>query len=305
MDKASIIKRALELGFSRCGFARCEPLEEIRGFYSDFVTEKRFAGMQYMERYAPQRLDPDLVMPRSKTVISVAMNYFPPVLIPDEDNYIIAKYAYGRDYHHLMREGLDSLSGFIRTLNPAVRLRAFVDSGPILEKAWAQRCGIGWQGKNTLVINKSDGSFFFIGILLTDQEIEPDEPETEHCGDCDRCTRACPAGALDVPWQLDIPRCISYLTIESRAEVPEDLKNRLGDRIYGCDICQDVCPYNRFARAHDVTTFLPKEELLKMRRKDWISLTETEFVSLFDGTPVKRVGYNRFIQNIRANQTPS
>jgi epoxyqueuosine reductase len=166
----------------------------------------------------------------------------------------------------------------------------------VLEKAWAQRCGLGWQGKNTLIINRSSGSFFFIGIILTDLEIEPDLPETDHCGTCSNCVTACPTGALDTPYQLDIPRCISYQTIESR-----EGKSPVNDRIYGCDICQDVCPYNRFASPHQTPEFLPSEALMKLRKPDWITLTEPDFDRIFADSPVKRLGYQRFIRNFNSH----
>jgi len=302
--KKSIINKAIELGFSQCGFAQCEPLENLRSFYNEFVSEKRFATLQYLERYAGQRLNPDMIMHGAKTVISLTMNYYPPEQIPEDDNFIVSKYSYGYDYHALMRERLNCLIGFMQSTFGNLRARAFVDSGPVLEKAWAQRCGIGWLGKNTLVINKSTGSFFFIGIIFTDLFIEPDQPETNHCGECEKCVKACPAGALDIPWQLNISRCISYLTIENKTEFSDDMKNKLKDRIYGCDICQDVCPYNRLAQAHVVPEFLPSERLMKMRKRDWISLTEQEFNLLFTGTPVMRLGYDRLMRNIHANQAP-
>ncbi|MEI7661718.1 MAG: tRNA epoxyqueuosine(34) reductase QueG [Bacteroidota bacterium] len=302
MVKRSIIQKSVELGFGNCGFARCEPLEELRTFYDRFVSEKRFASMQYLERYAGQRLDPALVMPGAKTVIGLAMNYCPAEPIPEDDNFIIAKYAYGRDYHKLMRVKLDDLAAFMRNSLGAVNTRVFVDSGALLEKAWAQRCGIGWQGKNTLVINKKQGSFFFIGIILTDLEIEPDPAETDHCGECEKCVKACPSGALDSPCQLDIPRCISYLTIESRNAAQGEPEGNLSGRIYGCDICQDVCPYNRHSPAHNTPEFVPSDMLVKMRKKDWIALAEEDFNLLFAGSPVMRVGYAAFMKNVMTCQ---
>ena len=300
MVKNSIIQKSVELGFSNCGFARCEPLEGLRSFYDLFVSEKRFASMQYLERYASQRLDPGLVMPGARTVISLAMNYYPTALIPEEDNFIIAKYAYGNDYHKLIRAKLDDLALFMRSSLGAGRTRVFVDSGPMLEKVWAQRCGIGWQGKNTLVINKKQGSFFFIGLILTDLEIEPDPAETDHCGDCQKCVNACPSGALDSPYRLDIPRCISYITIESGKATQGEPEGRLSGRIYGCDICQDVCPYNRHSPANNTPEFVPSDRLVKMRRNDWIALEEEDFNRLFEGSPVMRLGYAAFMKNVRA-----
>ncbi|MEI6681606.1 MAG: tRNA epoxyqueuosine(34) reductase QueG [Bacteroidota bacterium] len=300
MKKTAITQKALELGFGQCGFARCEPLEELRPFYHDFVAGKRLATLQYLERYASQRLNPELLLPGAKTVIGVTMNYAPHELIPGADNFFISRYAYGGDYHTLLRGRLEKLVDFMHGGFGEFSARIFVDSGPMLEKAWAQRCGLGWQGKNTLLIHQKNGSFFFIGMILTDLELEPDPPGTDHCGDCEKCIRACPTGALDTPYQLDIPRCISYLTIESKVEIPGELREKLNDRIYGCDICQDACPYNRHPQPHDIPEFIPSEELVKIRKTGWLMLTETDFARLFAGSPVARVGYERFMKNIRA-----
>ncbi len=300
MEKSAIIQKSLALGFSQCGFARCEPLEELRPFYHDFVTGKRFATLQYLERYAAERIHPELLLPGAKTVIGVTMNYVPANLIPGEDNFVISRYAYGQDYHTIIRSRLEKLVEFMQGGSGEFGARIFVDSGPMLEKAWAQRCGLGWQGKNTLVIHQQNGSFFFVGMILTDLEFEPDPPGKDHCGDCEKCVKACPAGALETPYQLNIPRCISYLTIEKKIEIPDELKEKLNDRIYGCDICQEVCPYNRHPQPHDLQEFLPSAELLKMRKADWLSLTEAEFTRLFTGSPVARVGYQRFMKNINA-----
>jgi epoxyqueuosine reductase len=196
---------------------------------------------------------------------------------------------------------VNELADFVRSAGEGVRTRAFVDSGTVLEKAWAQRCGIGWQGKNTLVINRERGSYFFIGIILTDLELDVSEPSANHCGECRRCVEACPTGALDHPYRLDIPNCISYQTLENKDEIPEGIKRKLRDRIYGCDICQDACPFNRHAAGHANPGFQPREQLLNYRKKDWIALTEQDFDLIFAGTPVTRLGYRRFMENIRAN----
>ncbi len=301
MVKNEIINKSTDLGFSQCGFAPCEPLENLRSFYNDFVLKKRFGALQYLERYAEPRLNPELLLPGAKTVICVTMNYHQPEQIPCNDNFFIAKYAYGYDYHRLIRERMDCLVDFMRSTFGDIIARAFVDSGNVLEKAWAQQCGIGWQGKNTLVINKSRGSFFFIGIILTDLVIKPDHPEANHCGECEQCVKACPTKALDTPYQLNIPRCISYLTIENRMEIQDDLKDKLNDRIYGCDICQDVCPYNRLPVTNTIPEFLPSAWLMTMRKKDWISLTEQQFDQYFTRSPLKRLGYQGLMKNIHAN----
>ncbi|HNY01892.1 MAG TPA: tRNA epoxyqueuosine(34) reductase QueG, partial [Bacteroidales bacterium] len=178
--------------------------------------------------------------------------------------------------------------------------RAFVDSGPVQEKEWAVRCGVGWQGKNTLIINRKGGSFFFIGIIFTDLTVEPDPSATGLCGSCDRCVKACPTGALDTPYHLNVIRCISYHTIENRKEIPPEIGSKLNRRIYGCDICQDACPYNRAARPNSVPEFTIPEQLRAMRTKDWLSLNEEDFNRIFEDTPVKRIGYAKLMANIRA-----
>jgi epoxyqueuosine reductase len=298
-DLKQIIKtEALRLGFSHCGVARNDSLENIRPFYAGFIRRKGHASLEYLETNLEKRLHPELVLRGTKSVIALLMNYFPPEIIPDKDNFIIAKYAYGKDYHKVMRNRMQEMIHFMNLSCGKIQAKGFVDSGVVLEKAWAQKCGVGWQGKNTLLIHPSAGSFFFIGIILTDLELEPDPPETDHCGTCSACVRACPTGALDIPYQLNIQRCISYLTIESREEIPGDLKNELKERIYGCDVCQDVCPYNRFARPHPVPEFIPSGSMKHMRKKDWLALDEPRFNQLFDDSPVKRLGYQRLMRNI-------
>jgi epoxyqueuosine reductase len=298
--KEQIRQEALRLGFSFCGFARCEPLEELRPFYSNFIKRESRTELGYLESNLEKRLHPELLLQGAKSVIALMMNYFPKEVVPEADNFIISKYAYGGDYHQLIRERLNLLTNQIKQLSGNFNARLFVDSGPMLEKAWSQKCGVGWQGKNTLIINKSAGSFFFIGIVLTDLELEPDPPETDHCGKCDKCVKACPTGALDTPYQLKITKCIAFLTIESKEEIPDSLKEKLSDRIYGCDICQDACPYNFFATPHSVMEFLPPRSLLSMRKRDWLKLSETDFDQLFENSPVKRAGYQRLMRNIRS-----
>jgi epoxyqueuosine reductase len=298
--KEQIREEALQLGFSYCGIARNEPLEAWRPFFTAFFQREGHAGLGFLETKLENRLHPELLLKGTKSVIALLMNYYPQQVIPEAGNFIIAKYAYGRDYHLLIRERLERLISRMKSISGEICAVAFVDSGPVLEKAWAQRCGLGWQGKNTLIINKRAGSFFFIGIIFTDLILEPDTPETNHCGECEKCVKACPTGALDTPYQLGIRRCISYLTIESKEEIPNDVKDKLHDRIYGCDICQDVCPYNRFAVPHFVAEFTPAGSLMQLRKKDWLSLTKTDFDRIFVDSPIKRSGYQRLMNNIRA-----
>jgi len=290
---------AKKLGFSFCGIALAEPLEHKREYYSAFIGEKRHGNLQYLETNLEKRLDPKLILGDVKSVIAVLMNYYPKEILTEEDNYVIAKYAYGKDYHTVLKKKMNDLIRFLDAQYPGLKAKTFVDSGPVMEKTWAQQAGIGWQGKNTLLINKTTGSFFFIGIILTNLELEPDQPEKDHCGECTRCIDACPTKAISNPYQLDIMRCISYHTIENKNGIPEEFKGKLHDRIFGCDICQNVCPYNKFASPNHEPDFLPSAALKMMRKKDWPSLTEEEFNTLFKGTPVFRTGYRRLMENIR------
>nr|MBC8457083.1 tRNA epoxyqueuosine(34) reductase QueG [Deltaproteobacteria bacterium] len=216
-----------------------------------------------------------------------------------------SKYAYGKDDHVVVKERLQQLVLFITKSFKPSRAKSFYDSGPVPEKTWAQRCGIGWQGKNTLIINRNGGSFYHIGIILTDLVVEPDQPETDHCGSCDLCVKTCPAGALNSPYQLEIAQCLSYQTIENKGDTPVDLKGKFRHRIYGCDICQDICPYNRFARPHAEKEFLPSPELKARRKKEWLALTEQEFNRLFGNSSVKRTGFHTLKRNMElAGETP-
>ncbi len=303
--KEQIRKHALQLGFDACGFATVRPLDHLKKFYDQFIKEERQASVGYLKRYAAERLHPDMVLPGGRTVIACLINYYPPELLVEEDNFIISKYAYGNDYPQLIKGKLHQLAAFIDTLTgQAVTSKVFSDSGPVLEKAWAQQCGVGWQGKNTILVNRKGGSFFFIGILLTTLETEPDLPETDHCGNCNKCISACPTGAIDRPYQLDIRKCISYCTLVKNAEMIPEVGSRLGGKIYGCDICQDACPYNRFALPTPETYFHPSDALKKMRKNDWIHLTEEQYELWFSGKALGDIGYQRLMKNIHNAITP-
>ena len=254
--------------------------------------------MKYLERYTKQRLNPELLLPGVRSVVALLMNYFPEEVIPEEDNFIVAKYAYGRDYHPLMKDRFNVLVEFIDSFYPGSRSRFFIDSGPVLEKIWAQRCGVGWQGKHTVVINEKDGSFFFIGIILTTLELEPEEPGRNRCGTCTRCVDACPSGALNTPYQLEINRCLSYHTIENRGEIPTTIRGTFSHRIFGCDICQDACPYNRFAKPHREAHFRLQPAFHQLRKTGWLAMTEEEFNQLFRYSEIKRTGYQTLKRNM-------
>ena len=296
--KESIVQESSRLGFTSCGFARAEPLQKRKEFYRSFVAAGRQGELGYLKSQMEKRLDPRLVMPEAKSVITVLRNYYPPETIPVEDNFIISRYAYGSDHHPFMRKKLKALSDFILSQNPGTITKHFIDSGVLLEKYWAQQCGAGWQGKNTLLINKHRGSFFFIGIILTSLELEADTPETDHCGTCDRCSKACPTHALDTPYQLEITRCLSYHTIETKGDFPEEFRPVQMDRIYGCDICQDACPFNRKATPHDAPELMPSEELKRLRKPDWRKMTEEDFILIFRKSAIQRTGYRKMMGNL-------
>ncbi len=302
--KKEIRAEALRLGFSHCGFAKAEPMSELRDFYTSFLAAGRQQTFSYFEANAEKRLDPSLLLDGVKTVIALLMNYYPPEIIPSDDNYLISKYAWGEDYHQVLRDRMGALIPFIDRIQPGTSSRIFVDSGLLLEKAWAKRCGVGWQGKNTLLINKKGGSFYFIGIILTSLELSPDQPETDHCGACNICREACPTAALEIPYELTIARCISYYTIESKVDAPAEIRQHLNDRIYGCDICQDACPYNHSAKPDQDTVFAASPELMKMRKADWHALTEDQFNQLFEHSAIKRRGYKLLKRNITYNLSP-
>ncbi len=292
---------ALRLGFSHCGIAKAEPLSDLQSFYSGYIAAGKYEPFTYLKTNLEKRLNPSLLMPDVKSVIALLMNYYPPDPISPHDNYTISKYACGGDYHLLMKERLTALCGFLSALSPGVEARSFVDSGPVSEKAWAQRCGVGWQGKNSLIINKTQGSFFFIGTILTSLELEAGNPETDRCGECTRCVDSCPTGALNTPYQLNISKCISFHTIETKGEIPQEIKSKLGGRIFGCDTCQDVCPYNRFAKPTTEPAFFPSEELKSMRKKDWENLTQEQFDKIFANSSIKRTGFQKLKSNIINN----
>lgn len=290
--------KALEGGFSFCGFAKAGSLDRERDYFFSYLHEKRNAGLHYLERDPEKRIDPRLLVEGTKTVIGLLLNYFPPEIIPEENNFVISKYAYGKDYHVVLKERIQSLIAFLKEEFGPVKAKSFIDRGPVLEKAWAKQCGLGWTGKNTLLINPERGSFHFIAILLTDLEIEPDLKETDHCGNCRLCMDNCPTGALEEPYKLNPSKCLAYITINEQSGFPEELKDKFHDRIYGCDICQDVCPYNRSAIPHSITDFLPGPQLKSFRKQDWLQLTEAQFEILFKDSVIHRIGYENLMKNI-------
>ena len=288
------------LGFSSCGISKARFLSEEADNFEKWLTKGYQGSMSYLEKNIDKRLDPRLLVPGSKSVISLSYNYFPPKKLIEENNFIISKYAYGKDYHKVLKKKLKKLFASIREKIGKIEGRVFVDSAPIHERAWAKLSGLGWVGKNSLLINKNKGSYFFLAEIICDLELEYDEPVLNRCGSCTRCIDACPTDAITEAQVIDAKKCISYLTIENKENIPEELSGSLTDSIFGCDICQDVCPWNKRSTPHNEKEFLPNKELQKFKRKDWIELTEETFNIIFEGSAVKRTKYKGLTRNIKA-----
>lgn len=289
----------MELGFLACGIAKAEFLESEAPHLENYLKEKRNGNLSYMENHFDKRLDPRLLVDGAKSVISLLYNYYPEKTQRD-DTYKISKYAYGEDYHFIVKDKLRDLMDFIREEIGEVNGRVFTDSAPILEGAWAEKAGIGWMGKHSLLITKQSGSFFFLGELIIDLELEYDTPfMTDHCGSCTRCIDACPTDAIVSDKKIDASKCISYFTIELKDEIPIEMKGKFEDWMFGCDICQDVCPWNRFSKPHSEERFLPNDEILNFSKSDWEEITEEEFRKIFRKSPVKRTKYSGLTRNIK------
>lgn len=255
--------------------------------------------MSYLENYFDKRLDPTLLVSGAKSVVSLVYNYYPKKDLAEDDNLKIAKYAYGEDYHFVVKDKLKILLTHLNETIGEVNGRAFVDSAPVMEGAWAQKSGLGWVGKNSLLLNRSAGSFFFLAELIIDLELEYDSPTKDYCGTCTACMDACPTDAIAEPYVVDGSKCISYFTIELKDEIPNDVKGKFENWIFGCDICQDVCPWNRFSSPHNESRFDPSPTLENMKSDDWKEITEEVFKSVFKNSAVKRTGLKGLQRNIR------
>ncbi|MCF6170202.1 MAG: tRNA epoxyqueuosine(34) reductase QueG [Bacteroidales bacterium] len=291
--------QALKLGFSECGISQAGFLEEAKQKMENWLADGLNGEMAYLEKNREKRYDPRLLVENAKSVISVLFNYYPGEKLETTDNFRLSKYAYGKDYHYIIKDKLQKLLRQIEEKTGKRKARVFVDSAPVLDRTWAQKSGLGFIGKNTLLINRKRGSFFFIGHIILDLELEyaPDSPAA-YCGSCTRCIEACPTGALEV-YRLDARKCISYLTIEYRGDaLPQELKTKFNDWIFGCDICQDVCPWNRFSQPHDELLFKLTDELKQMRKVDWKKLDKPKFRRLFKGSAVQRTGFKGLKRNI-------
>ncbi|WP_375587556.1 tRNA epoxyqueuosine(34) reductase QueG [Flagellimonas aurea] len=288
---------AKRLGFLSCGISKAGFLEEEAPRLEKWLNQNMHGEMQYMENHFDKRLDPTKLVEGSKSVISLLLNYFPSEE-QNPDSYKISKYAYGMDYHFVIKDKLKSLLQFIQEEIGDVHGRAFVDSAPILDKAWAAKSGLGWIGKNSNLLTQQVGSFYFIAELIVDLELEYDTPVTDHCGTCTACIDACPTEAIVQPYVVDGSKCISYLTIELKNEIPSEFDGKLDEWMFGCDVCQDVCPWNRFSKPHSEPLFNPNPDLLSFTKKDWEEITEDVFKKIFKKSAVKRTKLSGLERNI-------
>lgn len=290
---------ALRLGFMACGISKADFLEEEAQRLENWLSQNHHGEMSYMENHFDKRLDPRLLVEDSKSVISLTLNYFTTHQQVDISAPKISKYAYGLDYHTVIKEKLQELMYFINENIGEVNGRCFVDSAPVMDKVWAQKSGLGWRGKNSNLISKEAGSFFFLAELIIDLELAYDTPfTTDHCGTCTRCIDACPTDAIVAPYTVDGSKCISYLTIELKNEIPIKFKGKMENWMFGCDICQDVCPWNRFSKQHQEPAFEPALELLQLKKEEIIEITEDVFKQVFKNSAVKRTKFKGLKRNI-------
>ncbi|MBS9523676.1 tRNA epoxyqueuosine(34) reductase QueG [Litoribacter ruber] len=298
---AHIIKSlAQELGFDFCGIARAGFLEEEAPKLEEWLSRNYQGKMAYMANHFDKRLDPRLLVDGAKTVVSLIYNYYPPERLPEgKDDYKIAKYAYGKDYHFVIKDKLKEFLFNLQEKLGGINGRAFVDSAPVMERQWAAKSGIGWLGKNSLLLNRKMGSFFFLAELIIDLEATPDIPMAkDYCGSCTKCIDACPTDAITQAGVVDGSKCISYFTIELKEELPSEMKGKFENWMFGCDICQDVCPWNRFSKPHQEEQFLPHPELEDMNKRDWEEITQETFGRLFQKSAVKRTKLAGLKRNI-------
>ncbi|MHC5352887.1 tRNA epoxyqueuosine(34) reductase QueG [Myroides sp. LJL115] len=290
--------RALELGFNQCGISKADFLAQDAPRLESWLKAGMHGNMQYMENNFDKRLDPRILVPGAKSVISLSLNYFPDK-VQLCDTYKVSKYAYGEDYHFVIKDKLKELFAFIQEAIGDIGGRVFVDSAPVLDKAWAAKSGLGWVGKNNNLIHKKMGSFFFLAELIIDLELEYDSITTDHCGTCTKCIDACPTQAIEGPYIVNGSKCISYLTIELKDDIPKEFSGLLDDWAFGCDICQDVCPWNRFSKPHNEPRFSANEAILNYDKKQWNEITQETFNVIFKKSPVKRSKYAGFMRNIQ------
>jgi epoxyqueuosine reductase len=296
-----IKSEAKRLGFLSCGISKAGFLKEEAPRLENWLNKQMNGQMAYMENHFDKRLNPTLLVYDAQSVVSLLLNYYPSELQSRSlgtDTYKISKYAYGQDYHYVIKDKLKELLVSIQSNIGQVSGRAFVDSAPVLDKAWAAKSGLGWVGKNSNLISKKVGSFYFIAELIIDLDLEYDNPTTDHCGSCTACLDACPTQAIVSPYVVDGSKCISYFTIELKENIPLEMKGKFDDWAFGCDICQDVCPWNRFSKPHKEPLFNSTSEILSYSKKDWIELTEETFKAVFKNSPLKRTNFEGLKRNL-------
>ncbi len=292
-----IKKEAKRLGFLSCGISKAAFLEEEAPRLEKWLNQQMHGEMQYMENHFDKRLDPTKLVQDAKSVISLLFNYYPKEF-QNSESYKISKYAYGTDYHFVIKNKLKQLLQSLKDEIGEIHGRVFVDSAPVLDKAWAAKSGLGWIGKHSNLLTQQVGSYYFIAELIIDLELQYDKPTTNHCGTCTACIDACPTQAIIKPYVVDANKCISYLTIELKEEIPNQYRNQLDDWMFGCDVCQDVCPWNRFSQAHNEPLLNSNNNLLEMTKKDWQELTQATFNKVFKNSAVKRTKYSGLKRNI-------
>jgi epoxyqueuosine reductase len=299
-NSEKIKAKARELGFMECGISKVRFLEEEKEHLSEWLSAGMHGEMAYMANHFAKRLDPGLLVENARSVISVLQNYFPTEKQYDPESPVLSKYAYGTDYHQVMKAKLNELLAFIQDEIAPCEGRCFVDSAPVLDRAWAVRAGLGWIGKNTNLISPEHGSFFFIGELIIDLELTSETKMVRnHCGSCTRCLDACPTQALVAPYVLDARKCISYQTIENRGEIDPELKGKFENRVFGCDICQDVCPWNLKSEVHNEPAFTPDQKIMNLSKTEWNEMDKPLFNELFRDSAVKRTGVEGLKRNLR------
>ncbi|MDR2206518.1 MAG: tRNA epoxyqueuosine(34) reductase QueG [Flavobacteriaceae bacterium] len=291
-------RKAKYFGFENCGISKVEFLEDEARFLENWLKKNYHGEMKYMENNFDKRLSPKLLVENSKSVISLMYNYFPETEIPETDNFKISKYAYGEDYHEVIKDILKEMMLQIREEIGDFHFRVFVDSAPILEKTWAKKSGLGWIGKNANLISKKRGSFFFLAEIVCDLELLPDSETADHCGTCTKCIDACPTNAIVSDKIIDGSKCISYATIELKNEIPDYFQNKMENWMFGCDICQDVCPWNRFSVPHRQPKFAANEYLQKFKKQEWREITQEIFSEIFRKSAVKRTKFSGLKRNI-------
>lgn len=298
-SRSSMIKaEAGRLGFNSCGISKAEFLPDDAQRLRQWLGAHNQAGMSYMDNHFDKRTDPTKLVEGAKSVISVLLNYYSKDRSQDPEAPVISTYAYGKDYHEVIRKKLNDLLRYMQDSIGPVTGRGFVDSAPVLDRAWAARSGLGWIGKNSNLISPESGSFFFIGTLIVDISLQYDKPITDFCGDCNRCVRACPTDAILPGRTINAHRCISYLTIENKEEIPLEFKEKFGNRVFGCDICQDVCPWNRKSVQNKEEDFKPLAGLLEMTKQEWYNLDEEKFTVTFAHSPIKRAKFAGLKRNL-------